>query len=69
MTFFTAAVSCVYNVPVRVDEHAEARPDTVSGSPQQVLAGLRGLLELGFTGLNVIPLGPGPQVRRFAEEV
>jgi probable F420-dependent oxidoreductase len=66
-----AEITCAYNVGVRVDERAEARPDEVVGPPEAVAERLVGFLELGFTALSLIPLGPGEreQVERLAREV
>jgi hypothetical protein len=54
-----------------VDEHAGARPSVVSGPPDAVTERLLGLLELGFTALNLIPAGPGKddQTERLARDV
>jgi alkanesulfonate monooxygenase SsuD/methylene tetrahydromethanopterin reductase-like flavin-dependent oxidoreductase (luciferase family) len=64
-------ITCAYNIGVRVDEKAEARPDEVVGSPEAVAERLLGFLELGFTALSLIPLGPGEreQAERLASEV
>jgi alkanesulfonate monooxygenase SsuD/methylene tetrahydromethanopterin reductase-like flavin-dependent oxidoreductase (luciferase family) len=64
-------VTCVYNVVVQVDEHAQARPSVVSGPPAAVTERLLGFLGLGFTGLNFIPAGDdrGGQAERLAREV
>ena len=64
-------ITCAYNLAVRVDEHAEPRPDTVTGPPDVVVEQLLGFLQLGFSALNFIPVGPDPaaQVRRLAREV
>ena len=66
-----AEITCAYNLAVRVDEHAEPRPDTVTGPPDAVAERLLGFLELGFTALNFIPSGPDPaeQAERLAREV
>jgi probable F420-dependent oxidoreductase len=66
-----AEITCAYNLAVRVDEHAEPRPDTVTGPPDAVAARLLGFLELGFTALSFIPIGPDPaeQAERLAREV
>jgi len=66
-----AEITCAYNVGVRVDERAEARPDEVVGSPEVVAERLLGFLELGFTALSLIPMGPGQreQAERLAREV
>lgn len=67
----TADITCAYNVVVRVDEHADPRPSTVSGSPAEVVDRLRGFLGLGFTALNFMPDGTAPyeQAERLAKEV
>ena len=64
-------ITCAYNLAVRVDERAEPRPDTVTGPPDVVVDQLLAFLELGFTALNFIPVGPDPaaQVQRLAREV
>jgi probable F420-dependent oxidoreductase len=66
-----AEITCAYNVGVRVDERAEARPDQVAGSPDAVAERLLGFLGLGFTALSLIPTGPGQreQAERLAREV
>jgi probable F420-dependent oxidoreductase len=67
----TEDITCAYNVVVRVDEHADHEPSTVSGSPAAVVERLRGFLGLGFTALNFMPDGPGKdeQAERLAKEV
>jgi probable F420-dependent oxidoreductase len=64
-------ITCAYNLEVRVDEHAGARPSVVSGPPDAVTERLLGFLELGFTALNLIPAGPGKddQTERLARDV
>jgi probable F420-dependent oxidoreductase len=64
-------ITCAYNIGVRVDERAEARPSSVVGSTDAVAERLLGFLELGFTALSLIPLGPGEheQAERLASEV
>jgi alkanesulfonate monooxygenase SsuD/methylene tetrahydromethanopterin reductase-like flavin-dependent oxidoreductase (luciferase family) len=66
-----AEVTCAYNVGVRVDERAGARPAAVAGPPEAVAERLLGFLELGFTALSLIPLGPDEQeqAERLAAEV
>ena len=65
------AITCAYNVGVRVDERAGSQPSAVAGSPAAVAERLLGFLELGFTALSLIPLGPGEheQAERLASEV
>jgi probable F420-dependent oxidoreductase len=64
-------LTCAYNLEVRLDEHAGARPSAVAGPPDAVTERLLGFLELGFTALNLIPAGPGrdEQVERLGREV
>ena len=64
-------ITCVYNVVVRVDEHADAQPSLVAGAPDTVTRRLLEFLELGFTALNCIPTGPDRtgQAERLAREV
>jgi alkanesulfonate monooxygenase SsuD/methylene tetrahydromethanopterin reductase-like flavin-dependent oxidoreductase (luciferase family) len=65
------AIRCVYNVVVRVDEGAAQEPTLVAGGAEAVAERLLGFLGLGFSGLNLMPSGPGPdeQVERLAKEV
>jgi probable F420-dependent oxidoreductase len=66
-----AEITCAYNLAVRVDEHAKPQPSTVSGPPDAIVERLLGFLELGFTALNFIPIGPDSteQAERLALEV
>jgi probable F420-dependent oxidoreductase len=66
-----AEITCAFNLAVRVDEHAQPQPNTVTGPPDAVAERLLGFLELGFTALNFIPSGPDPaeQAERLALEV
>jgi probable F420-dependent oxidoreductase len=64
-------ITCVYNLAIRVDERANARPFLVWGPAGAVAERLVGFLGIGFTALNLIPVGPGQeeQVERLAREV
>ena len=64
-------ITCVYNIDVRVDEGAEEPATVVSGSPRAVSERLSGFLELGFSAMNLFPVGPGQseQAERLAREV
>jgi probable F420-dependent oxidoreductase len=64
-------ITCVYNIDIRVDERADEPPSVVSGPADFVSDRLRGFLELGFTAMNLCPVGPGQdeQVERLAREV
>ncbi|HZD69539.1 MAG TPA: LLM class flavin-dependent oxidoreductase [Actinomycetes bacterium] len=64
-------ITCCYNLGIRVDERAGARPSAVSGPPAAVVERLLGFVELGFAALSLAPLGPGEdeQVERLAREV
>jgi alkanesulfonate monooxygenase SsuD/methylene tetrahydromethanopterin reductase-like flavin-dependent oxidoreductase (luciferase family) len=66
-----AEITFVYNMEIRVDERAEADPSVVSGPPDVVAERLLRFLDLGFTGFNFIPSGPGKdeQAERLAREV
>jgi alkanesulfonate monooxygenase SsuD/methylene tetrahydromethanopterin reductase-like flavin-dependent oxidoreductase (luciferase family) len=66
------AVTCALNVEVRVGDHAEASPDVLSGSPGELVARLRELIDTGFTAFNFSPAGPRPaheQVAQLAADV
>jgi alkanesulfonate monooxygenase SsuD/methylene tetrahydromethanopterin reductase-like flavin-dependent oxidoreductase (luciferase family) len=64
-------IICVYNIEVRVDERADSRAHVVSGPPYLVADRLCSLVKLGFTAMNLIPVGPGEeeQIERLAQEV
>ena len=66
-----AEITCAFNLAVRVDEHAQPQPNTVTGPPDAVAERLLGFLELGFTALNFIPTGPDAteQAERLARKV
>jgi alkanesulfonate monooxygenase SsuD/methylene tetrahydromethanopterin reductase-like flavin-dependent oxidoreductase (luciferase family) len=66
-----AELRLVYNVPVRVDPGAAGSDGVVAGGGAEVADRLRSLLELGFTGLNLMPSGPdaAEQVERLAADV
>jgi alkanesulfonate monooxygenase SsuD/methylene tetrahydromethanopterin reductase-like flavin-dependent oxidoreductase (luciferase family) len=59
-----------YNVGVRVDERATARPGVVTGPPDQVVEGLRGIIDMGITFPILWTAGEGfEQRQRLADEV
>ncbi len=64
------AVSCVYNLRIRIGAAADDAA-IVSGSVDAVIERLLGFVELGFTGFNFCPDGPGPdeQIERLATDV
>ncbi|HEV8572524.1 MAG TPA: LLM class flavin-dependent oxidoreductase [Actinomycetota bacterium] len=64
-------IRCVYNVDIRVDERVDEPPTVVSGPAEVVAERLRGFLELGFTAMNLFPVGRGQdeQAERLAREV
>jgi probable F420-dependent oxidoreductase len=64
-------ITSVYNIDIRVDERADEPPSVVSGTAEVVADQLRGFLELGFTAMNLCPVGPGQdeQAERLASEV
>jgi probable F420-dependent oxidoreductase len=66
-----AEITCAYNVPVRVDDRAEATPDVVAGPPEVVCERLAGFAAMGFTALNLIPVGSdvAEQVEQLGSEI
>jgi probable F420-dependent oxidoreductase len=64
-------ITCVYNLDIRVDEHADEPSSVVSGPPDAVAERLLGFLRMGFTAMNFLPVGPGrdEQVERLGREV
>jgi probable F420-dependent oxidoreductase len=64
-------ITCVYNIDVRVDERPDEPPTVVAGPPDVVAERLLGFLQLGFTAMNFLPVGPDEeeQVERLAGEV
>jgi probable F420-dependent oxidoreductase len=64
-------IRCVYNVEIRIDERAEGEPSVVTGPPEAVVEQLLGFLKLGFTAMNFMLTGPGPdeQIERLGREV
>ena len=65
------AITCAYNLLVRVDDRADPRPSVVSGSSDAVVERLLGFVKIGFTAMNFKPVGPGEgeQAERLAREV
>lgn len=63
--------TCAYNLQVRVDDATPSRPGVVSGSAGAVTEAFAGFAALGFSALNLIPMGPDKdeQVERIAKEV
>jgi alkanesulfonate monooxygenase SsuD/methylene tetrahydromethanopterin reductase-like flavin-dependent oxidoreductase (luciferase family) len=66
-----AEITCAFNVTVRVDDTAEATPDVVAGPADVVGERLAGFVAMGFTALNLMPVGPdaAEQVERLGREV
>jgi alkanesulfonate monooxygenase SsuD/methylene tetrahydromethanopterin reductase-like flavin-dependent oxidoreductase (luciferase family) len=66
-----AELTCAYNVEVRVDERPSDTPSVVTGPADAVTEQLVGFVGLGFTALNLLPVGPdtAEQVERLAREV
>jgi probable F420-dependent oxidoreductase len=64
-------ITAVYNIDVRVDERADEPASVVSGPPEAVAERLRGFLDLGFTSMNLCPVGPAQdeQAERLAHDV
>lgn len=64
-------ITCAYNLSIRIDERADLEPSVVAGAPDTVIERLQAFVELGFTAMNFIPVGPGQdeQIQRLAREV
>ena len=64
-------LTCAYNLQVRVDERPSDSPSVVTGPADAVTEQLVGFVGLGFTALNLLPVGPdtAEQVERLAREV
>lgn len=65
------AITCVYNLEVRVDDRPDGRESVVAGPAEAVVERLLGFVSLGFAGFNFIPFGPskGEQAERLARDV
>lgn len=65
------AITCVYNVEVRVDDSAAPAPDLVTGPADAVAEQLAGFAAMGFAGVNVIVGGAdrAEQIERVGLEV
>jgi alkanesulfonate monooxygenase SsuD/methylene tetrahydromethanopterin reductase-like flavin-dependent oxidoreductase (luciferase family) len=66
-----AALELVYNVEVRVEDRPSGTHAEVRGSPDELAERLAGFAALGFTGVNLFPVGEGlgEQAERLAGEV
>lgn len=64
-------IELVYNVDVRVDQGTGGPDDVITGPPAAITERLGTFLELGFTGLNLIPIGSdvGAQIEVLGAEV
>ena len=64
-------ITCALNVEVRVGGGTAGGPDVVAGPPDQVAERLAELVGIGFTVVNLKPVGPEreEQVERLAREV
>ena len=63
-------IEYAYNVGVRVDENAEARPGMIAGAPDKVIEELRSVISLGVTFLVIWAAGGQAEQReRLAREV
>jgi probable F420-dependent oxidoreductase len=65
------AITCTYNLGIRIDERTVRQPSIVSGSPDAVTDQLIGFVGLGFTAFNFQPVGRdrSEQIERLAREV
>ena len=65
------AITCAYNLGIRIGERAARATATVSGTPDAVTDQLIAFVKLGFTAFNFQPIGPdrSEQIERLAREV
>jgi alkanesulfonate monooxygenase SsuD/methylene tetrahydromethanopterin reductase-like flavin-dependent oxidoreductase (luciferase family) len=65
------AITCVYNLQIRVDDRVEPDPYTVSGTPDAIVDRLVDFVELGFGAMNLSPIGPNldGQIERLGHEI
>jgi alkanesulfonate monooxygenase SsuD/methylene tetrahydromethanopterin reductase-like flavin-dependent oxidoreductase (luciferase family) len=65
------AITCCYNLDVRIHADADEPEHIVAGPGEQVVERLASFIEMGFTSFNVFPVGPGreEQIQRLAREV
>jgi alkanesulfonate monooxygenase SsuD/methylene tetrahydromethanopterin reductase-like flavin-dependent oxidoreductase (luciferase family) len=63
-------IKCILNVQIYVGKNV-ADPNTVSGPADEVADRLARFVDLGFSGLNFLPVGPSPraQAERIGTEV
>ncbi|WP_433473641.1 LLM class flavin-dependent oxidoreductase [Spirillospora sp. CA-142024] len=66
-----ADITCAYNLGIRIGEHTQADPGTVSGPADAVVEKLLSFTSMGFTSFNFMLAGPGTdeQAERLAHEV
>ncbi|MGH3320274.1 MAG: LLM class flavin-dependent oxidoreductase [Streptosporangiaceae bacterium] len=66
-----AEITCAYNFEIRVDTDPGTEPDVVSGPPEALVDRLLGFVKLGFTAMNLQPVGPDTdeQVEHLARDV
>jgi alkanesulfonate monooxygenase SsuD/methylene tetrahydromethanopterin reductase-like flavin-dependent oxidoreductase (luciferase family) len=66
-----AELTCACNIQVHVGEGADLSDDVISGHPEAVAERLVSLVRVGFTAMNLSPVGSDPQeqVERLAREV
>jgi probable F420-dependent oxidoreductase len=64
-------ITCAYNLEIRVDDHPDTEPSVVAGPAEAVVERLVGFVELGFTAMSFMPVGPDKdeQFERIAGEV
>ncbi|MGH8961889.1 MAG: LLM class flavin-dependent oxidoreductase [Jatrophihabitantaceae bacterium] len=66
-----ADLTCAYNVQVRIEAQSHAPSSIVSGSAEAVTERLLSFRDLGFTAVNLTPVGPDrrEQVEQLARDV
>ncbi len=65
------AITCAYNMELRIDEQPAQRPSIVTGPPEAIIERLKSFLRLGLTAMNFSLVGPDEdeQLERLASEI
>jgi alkanesulfonate monooxygenase SsuD/methylene tetrahydromethanopterin reductase-like flavin-dependent oxidoreductase (luciferase family) len=64
-------VAFIYNVEVHIGTTGDTTADVIAGSPDELTDRLRELVDLGLSGMNLVPVGPrlDEQVERLGATV
>lgn len=66
-----ASIAMIYNVVVHLTDTVDSDERKVVGPPESVIGKLVSFARIGFSGLNLMPVGPGiaDQIERLGQEV